>query len=53
MYAEEGVAIPRYIPAWVLAQEDLDRLIAAGAGVAPDITYARGVPATPFWTPIP
>ena len=44
---EEGVASPRYIPAWVLLQEDLDNLWAAGAQAAPDIIYARGVPADP------
>ena len=38
---------PRYIPAWALPQEDLDSLMAAGAGAAPDIVYARGVPADP------
>jgi ribonuclease HI len=46
-YDEEGTKAPRYIPAWVLPQEDLDSLRAAGAGVAPDIIYARGVPADP------
>ena len=44
---EEGVAALRYIPACVLPQEDLDSLITAGAGVAPDIVYARGVPIDP------
>jgi hypothetical protein len=44
MHDEEGVAAPRYIPAWALPQEDLDSLIAAGAGAAPDIVYARGMP---------
>ena len=44
---EEGTKAPRYIPAWVLAQEDLDNLMAPGAGAAPDIIYARGVPADP------
>ena len=43
----EGTTAPRYIPAWVLPQEDLDILIAAGTGAAPDIIYARGVPADP------
>ena len=38
---------PRFIPAWVLPQEDLDNLMATGAGVGPDIIYARGVPADP------
>jgi hypothetical protein len=47
MHDEEGVAAPRYIPAWALPQDDLDSLIAAGAGAAPDIVYARGVPANP------
>jgi hypothetical protein len=41
-WAEEGVAVPRYIPAWVLPQEDIDSLRAAGAGAVPDIIYARG-----------
>jgi len=44
---EEGVAAPRYILAWVLPQEDLDNLRAAGAGAAPDIIYVCGVPADP------
>ena len=43
----EGVAAPRYIPAWVLPQEDLDNLMAAGARATPDIIYARGVPVDP------
>jgi hypothetical protein len=42
-----GVEAPRYIPAWVLPQEDLDNLIAVGAGAAPKIIYARGVPVDP------
>ena len=46
-YDEEGVAAPRYIPAWVLPQHEIDSLMAAGAGAAPDIIYARGVPADP------
>ncbi len=45
---EEGAAAPRYIPAWALPQEELDSLMAAGAGAIPDIVYARGVPADPF-----
>jgi hypothetical protein len=45
------VAVPRYIAAWVLPQEDLDNLMAIGAGAAPDIVYAPGVPADP--TPDP
>jgi hypothetical protein len=44
---EESMAAPRYIPACVLPQEDLDSLRAAGAGATPDIIYARGVPADP------
>ena len=44
---EEGTKTNRYIPAWVLPKEDLDSLMAAGAGVAPDIIYAQGVPADP------
>ena len=47
IHDEEGTKPPRYIPAWVLPQEDLDSLMAAGAGAAPDIIYARGVPAHP------
>jgi hypothetical protein len=43
MYDVEGVVAPRYIPAWALPQKDLDSLIAVGAGVAPDIVYARGM----------
>jgi len=46
-YDEEGVAAPRYIPAWVLPQEDLYNSMAARVGAAPDIVYARGVPADP------
>ena len=44
---KEGVVAPRNIPALVLPQEDLDNLMAAGAGAAPDIIYARGVPVDP------
>jgi hypothetical protein len=47
IHDDEGVVAPRYIPAWALPQEDLDSLMAAGAGVAPDIVYARGVPTDP------
>ena len=50
-YGEEGVAAPRYIPAWVFPQEDLDNLRVAGAGAATDITNIRGVPTDP--TPDP
>jgi hypothetical protein len=46
-YDEEGVVVPRCISAWVLPQEDLDSLMAARVGAAPDIIYARGVPADP------
>ena len=42
---EEGVAAPRYMPAWVL--EGLESSRAAGVGAAPDIIYAFGVPADP------
>ena len=38
---------PRYIPAWALPQEDIDSLMAKGAGAAPDNVYARGVPNEP------
>ena len=38
---------PRNISAWTLPQGDLDNLMAAGLGAAPDIVYARGVPADP------
>jgi len=41
------VAAPRYIPAWLLPQEDLESLMAAGVGAAPDIIYAWGVLADP------
>ena len=44
---EERTKAPRYIPAWVLPKEDLDSLITAGAGAAPDIIYTRGEPADP------
>jgi len=33
--------------AWALPQQDLDLLMAARAGAAPDIVYAREVPADP------
>ena len=46
-WGEESVAALRYIPEWVLPQEDLDNLRAARAGAAPDIIYARGVPVDP------
>jgi hypothetical protein len=35
----------------VLPQEDLDSLMAAGAGAAPDIIYARGLPSDPTLDP--
>ena len=42
------MAAPRYILlAWVLPPQDLDNLMATGVGAAPDIIYARGVPADP------
>ena len=47
MHDEEGAAAPRYIPEWVLPKKDLDSLREAGAGAAPDIIYALGVPAEP------
>jgi hypothetical protein len=47
IHDEEGAVAPRYIPAWSPPQEDLDTLMAAGAGAAPDIVYARGVTADP------
>jgi hypothetical protein len=47
IHDEEGTKAPRYIMAWVLPQEDLGNLMATGAGAAPDIFYARGVPADP------
>jgi hypothetical protein len=47
IHDEEGAVPPRYIPAWALPQEDIDGLMATGAGAAPDIIYARGVPADP------
>ena len=47
IHDEEGAAAPRYIPEWVLPHEDLDSLREAGAGAAPDIIYALGVPADP------
>ncbi len=40
-----------YIPTWVLPQEDLDNLMAAGAGATPYIIYAPGVPADPTTDP--
>ncbi len=47
IHDEEGAVAPRYIPAWTLPQEDIDSLMAADARAAPDIIYARGVPADP------
>ena len=47
IHDEEGTKTPRYIPAWVLTQELLENLMAGGAGAAPDIMYARGVPSDP------
>ena len=47
IHDEEGAVAPRYIPAWALPQEDIDSLMAGGAGDAPDIVYAQGVPADP------
>jgi hypothetical protein len=46
-YDEEGIVPPRYIPAWVLPQVDLNNLMAEGAGAALNIIYARGVPVDP------
>ncbi len=48
IHDEEGKKAPRYIPTWVLPQEGLDSLMAAGARAALDIIYARGVPADPL-----
>jgi len=48
IHGKEGTKAPRYVPARVLPQEDLDIMVSAGAGTAPDIIYARGVPADPF-----
>jgi hypothetical protein len=39
IHDEEGTKAPRYIPALVLPQEDLDNLMAAGAGAALNIIY--------------
>ena len=47
IHDEEGAVAPRYIQAWTLPQEDIDGLMAEGAGAAPDIIYTRGVPADP------
>jgi hypothetical protein len=47
IHDEEGAVAPRYIPEWVLPKKDLDSLREAGAGAAPDIIYALGVPADP------
>ncbi len=47
IHDEEGAVAPRYIPEWVLPKKDLDSLREAGAGAAPDIIYAIGVPADP------
>jgi hypothetical protein len=47
IYDEEGAMTPRYIPAWALPQENLDNLMVVGAGAAPGIVYARGMPADP------
>ena len=46
-YTTKKARRPPYIPAWVLPQEDLDKLMAAGAETAPNIIYAREVPADP------
>ncbi len=47
IHNEEDKKAPRYILAWVLPQENLYNLMAAGVGATPDIIYARGVPADP------
>ena len=41
---KECIHAPKYLPEWVLPKEVHDRLLAEGAGLAPDIVYARGVP---------
>jgi hypothetical protein len=48
-YDAEDVEAPRsiYIPGWVLIQENLKDLIAAGEGASPDLLYARELPDTP------
>ena len=51
MYDEEGVSVPRYIPAWVLGQKYIDGLMTTGAGVASGIIYDRRVPADPTSDP--
>ena len=48
IHDEEGTKAPRYIPAWLLPQEDLDSLIAAGVGAAPTSSMPdQGVPVDP------
>ena len=41
---KECIHAPKYLPEWVLPKAVHDRLLAEGAGLAPDIVYARGVP---------
>ena len=41
---DESVSAPRFLPDWLLANADQQRLIQSGHGVAPDIVYAKGVP---------
>ena len=40
----ECASAPRYLNEWVLPLGEKQRLISEGAGLAPDIVYARGVP---------
>ena len=44
---EECTTAPSYIPEWVLPAAELQALIDAGKGAAPDLIYARGVPSFP------
>ena len=48
IHDEEGAVAPRYIPVRALPQEDPDILMATGSKAAPDIVYARKVPADTF-----
>ena len=37
---------PRFILPWILPQEDTQLLLDTGLGGAPDLIYARGIPAS-------
>jgi hypothetical protein len=39
----ECLVVSRYIPEWILPQDELNHLINEGIGATPDLIYARGI----------